>query len=186
MEKEDGTSMKEKKNVVTKIFSLLEGKEKWQTVLLMLMIVISAGAEFVGVSIIFPIINLLMGQSNVEDSIYCRIVMTFFHLESEESVIIGLIMITIAVYILKNAYLAWMYGYIYRYAMNVRRKFAMKLMNAYMKQPYPFFVKRKTSDLIRSVNEDTGNVYEVIYSMCIVVSQAVRQLVLWHILQQRI
>ncbi len=173
MEKEDGTSMKEKKNVVTKIFSLLEGKEKWQTVLLMLMIVISAGAEFVGVSIIFPIINLLMGQSNVEDSIYCRIIMTFFHLESEESVIIGLIMITIAVYILKNAYLAWMYGYIYRYAMNVRRKFAMKLMNAYMKQPYPFFVKRKTSDLIRSVNEDTGNVYEVIYSMCIVVSQAV-------------
>lgn len=173
MEKEDGTSMKEKKNVVTKIFSLLEGKEKWQTVLLMLMIVISAGAEFVGVSIIFPIINLLMGQSSVEDSIYCRIVMTFFHLESEESVIIGLIMVTIAVYILKNAYLAWMYGYIYRYAMNVRRKFAMKLMNAYMKQPYPFFVKRKTSDLIRSVNEDTGNVYEVIYSMCIVVSQAV-------------
>ncbi len=165
--------MEKKKNIVSKIWSLLENRRKWQTVFIMLIIVISAGAELIGVSIIMPIINLIMGQGEAEDSLYCRIIMKLFHLDGDGNIIIVLLLITIAVYIIKNAYLAWMYGYIYRYAMNVRRGFAMKLMNAYMEQPYAFFVKRKTSDLIRSVNEDTGNVYEVIYSMCIVVSQAV-------------
>lgn len=165
--------MEEKKNVVSKIWSLLENRKKWQTVIMMFLIVISAGAELIGVSIIMPIINLIMGQGEAQDSLYCRIIMKLFRLEEDGNIIIALLLITIAVYILKNVYLAWMYGCIYRYAMNIRRGFAMKLMNAYMKQPYAFFVKRKTSDLIRSVNEDTGNAYEVIYSLCIVVSQAV-------------
>lgn len=165
--------MKKNNNIISKIFYLLSSKEKWQTLSIMFFIVISAGAELIGVSIIMPIINLTMGQGSAEDSWYCRIMIKIFHLEDEGSVIIGLLLITIAIYIIKNVYLAWMYGYIYRYAMNVRRKFAMKLLNAYMEQPYPFFVKHKTSDLIRSVNEDTGNVYEVIYSLCIVVTQAV-------------
>lgn len=165
--------MEKKKNIVSKIWSLLDKKKKWQTVLIMFFIIISAGAELIGVSIFMPIINMIMGQGKAEDSLYCRIIMNLFHIENDGNIIIILLLVTIAIYIIKNAYLAWMYGYIYRYAMNVRRSFAMKLMNAYMEQPYAFFVKRKTSDLIRSVNEDTGNVYEVIYSMCIVVSQGV-------------
>lgn len=164
--------MENKKNLISKIWSLLDGRKKWQTVLMVFLFVISAGAELIGVSIILPVINLIMGQENAEDNFYCRIIIKLFGLEGSENVAIVLLLITIAVYILKNAYLAWMYGCIYRYAMNVRRGFAMKLMNSYMGQPYAFFVKRKTSDLIRSVNEDTANVYEVIYSLCIVVSQA--------------
>lgn len=164
--------MKKDNNVISKIFYLLNSKERWQMLSIIFFSIISAGVELIGVSIIMPIINLTMGQGKVEDSRYCRIIISIFHFKEESSVIIGLLMVTIAIYIIKNIYLAWMYGYIYRYSMNVRRKFAMKLLNAYMEQPYAFFVKHKTSDLIRSVNEDTGNVCEVINSICIIVVQA--------------
>ncbi len=165
--------MESKKNLLSKIWYLIDGKRKLQTIFILFLIVVSAGAELIGVSIILPVINLIMGEGSPEDNLYCRIIMRVFGLEDSANIAIALLMITIVIYILKNAYLAWMYGYIYRYAMNVRRGFAMKLLNSYMGQPYAFFVKRKTSDLIRSVNEDTANVYEVIYSLCIVVAHAV-------------
>lgn len=163
--------MKKNNNIISKIFYLLSSKDKWQMLSIIFFSVISAGAELIGVSIIMPIINLTMGQGSVEDSRYCKIIISVFHFEKESSVIIGLLIITISIYIIKNLYLTWMYGYIYRYSMNVRRKFAMKLLNAYMEQPYAFFVRHKTSDLIRSVNEDTRNSCEVINSVCIVASQ---------------
>jgi len=160
-------------NLVGKLLQLLDSREKWQTVLIMLLSVVSAAAELIGVSIILPIINLTLGQGTAEDSFYCRIIMRLFGLESDDSVIIVLILCTIGIYIVKNLYLIWMYGYVYRYAASVRRNFAMKLLKVYMRQPYPFFVRRKTPDLIRSVNEDTNNLYEVIYSLCLLVSQAI-------------
>ena len=165
--------MEKKSSFIAKIWYLIDAKKRWQTVLIMILIVISAGAELIGVSIILPIINLILGQTNTENNVYCRVVMHVFHLKDDTNLIIVLLLITIAVYILKNVYLMWMYGYIYRYAMNVRRGLAMRLMTSYMRQPYSFFVKRKSSDLIRSINEDTGNVYEVVYSICVVVSQAI-------------
>lgn len=165
--------MEKKNSFIAKIWYLIDAKKRWQTVLIMILIVISAGAELIGVSIILPIINLILGQTNTENNVYCRLVMQVFHLEDDTNLIIVLLLITIAIYILKNVYLMWMYGYIYRYAMNVRRGLAMRLMTSYMRQPYSFFVKRKSSDLIRSINEDTGNVYEVVYSICVVISQAI-------------
>lgn len=166
--------MKEKpKNLVGKLLQLLERREKWQTVLIMLLSVISAAAELIGVSIILPIIDLTLGQGETGDSFYCRIIMKVFGIENSDSVIIALILCTIVIYIVKDLYLIWMYGYVYRYAASVRRNFAMKLLKVYMRQPYTFFVKRKTPELIRSVNDDTNNLYEVVYSLCLLVSQAI-------------
>jgi len=164
---------KKPQNLVGKLLQLLERREKWQTVLIMLLSVVSAAAELTGVSIILPIIDLTLGQGEAQDSFYCRIIMKLFGIENRDSIIIVLILCTIVIYIVKNLYLIWMYGYVYRYAASVRRNFAMKLLKVYMRQPYTFFVKRKTPELIRSVNEDTNNLYEVIYSLCLLVSQAI-------------
>lgn len=168
--------MKERKGVISKILYLLGKKEKLQTLLIIGLIIISAGAELIGVSIVLPIINLTMGQGNMADDIYCRIIMRIFHVEEGKSVIVILLIAMILIYILKNAYLAWMYSYIYYYSMNIRRKFAMKLLNSYMARPYSFFTSRNSSDLIRSVNEDTMHLYGVIFNICAMVSNAVTAL----------
>lgn len=164
---------KEPKYLLGKLLRLFNRQEKLQTIFIMILSVISAGAELIGVSIILPIIDLTLGQGEINDSLYCRIMIRLFRLEERDSIIIILIFGTIIIYILKNLYLTWMYGYVYRYAASVRRSFAVKLLKAYMQQPYTFFVKRKTSDLIRSVNDDTSNLYEVLYSLFLLVSQMI-------------
>lgn len=164
---------KKPQNIVGKLLNLFNRQEKLQTVFIMILSVISAGAELIGVSIILPIIDLTLGQGKIEGSFYCRIMVKLFRVEERDSIIIMLIICTIIIYIVKNLYLTWMYGYVFRYAANVRRNFAVMLLKAYMQQPYTFFIKRKTSDLIRSVNEDTNNLYEVLYSLFLLVSQAI-------------
>lgn len=167
---------KNPQNMIEKLLRLLNRREKLQTVLIILLSILSAAAELVGVSIILPIIDLTLGQGEIGDSLYCRIITKIFRLEDRNSIIILLILCTIVIYIVKNLYLIWMYGYVYRYAANVRKNFATMLLNVYMRQPYTFFVKRKTPDLIRSVNDDTNNLYEVIYSICLLVSQTITAL----------
>lgn len=164
---------KESQNIVRKLLRLFNRQEKLQTVFIMILSAVSAGAELIGVSIILPIIDLTLGQGELESNVYCRVMIKFFRVEDRNLIIIMLIICTIIIYIVKNLYLIWMYGYVYRYAANVRRNFAVKLLKAYMQQPYTFFIKRKTSDLIRSVNEDTNNLYEVLYSLFLLISQAI-------------
>ena len=96
--------MNERKSIISKIFYMLDRKEKLQTVLIVFLSIISAAAELIGVSIILPIINLTMGQANIEDNLYCRILIALFGVNDNRSIIIMLTVSTILIYIIKNIY----------------------------------------------------------------------------------
>ena len=104
---------REPQNLVGKLSRLFNKQEKLQTAFIMILSVISAGAELIGVSIILPIIDLTLGQGEIEDSFYCKIMVKLFRAEERDSIIIMLIICTIINYIVKNLYFICMYGYVY-------------------------------------------------------------------------
>ena len=164
-------------NTINKLRYLLDKKMKIRVFFVSFMIVIGSMAELIGVAIILPIVNLAI-DSDFENNMWCKMVINITGINGREKIMLVLISATIAIYILKSFYLSWMNSNLYRFSAVVRKGMAVRLLQAYLKQPYEFFLKKNTSELIRGVNEDTGRFYEVIVNCLLVFSNGLTSLVL--------
>ncbi|MDE7282064.1 MAG: ABC transporter ATP-binding protein/permease [Lachnospiraceae bacterium] len=164
-------------NTINKLKYLLDRKMKIRVFLVSFMIIIGSMAELIGVAIILPIVNLAI-DSDFENNMWCKMVINITGINGREKIMLVLISATIAIYILKSFYLSWMNSNLYRFSAVVRKGMAVRLLQAYLKQPYEFFLRKNTSELIRGVNEDTGRFYEVIVNCLLVFSNGLTSLVL--------
>lgn len=169
--------MEKRMSTIKKLSYLLDKKMKIQVLGILFLIIIGSVAELLGVAIIAPIVNLAM-DDNFAQNTWCRLVMNLTGYETREQVLIVMIVAVIIIYVLKNAYLSWMYSRLYRFSAIVKKQMAVKLMESYLNQPYSFFLKKNTSDLIRSVNQDTAQLYEVVLNCLLVAANAFTSLVL--------
>ncbi len=161
-----------------KLNYLLSDRLKRKLFLVLIFIIIGSALELLGISILLPIINLAVDVEHADDNMVYKIVTDITGATDFRSTFVVLLVITIVVYFAKNAYLAWMNAYNEKYANDVKRYLATRLMKAYMKEPYPFFLNHNSSDIIRSVNNDTSNVFQVVNNLVQVASLSLTTLAL--------
>lgn len=164
-------------NTIRKLRYLLDRKTKLGILGILLMVIAGSFAELVGIAIILPIVNLAI-DTDFENNIWCKAVIRITGMDDRETIMLILILATIVIYIIKSFYLSWMNSRLYRFSAVVRKGMAVRLMRSYLKQPYSFFLKKNTSELIRSVNEDTGRFYEVILNCLLVAANGLTAAVL--------
>ena len=162
--------------IIKKLNYLLDGKTKIRLVGIFILTILGSFAELIGVAVVLPVVNLAMDTSDYRQNYWAKIVMSITGADTKEAVLIWIIIATVIVYVLKNIYLSVMNYRLYRFAADVKRAQATKLMKAYMAQPYEFFLYHNTSDLLRGVNNDTAQLYEVIINCLMVVSSALTAL----------
>lgn len=156
--------------IIKKINYILDRKTKAKAIVVLIMTCIGAALELAGVSIILPLVNIGMGQENAQDNSICKIIMDITGILNPTKVLMLLVLLMIFIYIVKNIYMAYMNCIIFHFSMNVRRKLATKLMTSYLKQPYSFFLNKNSSELIRSINTDTAQFYEMLSNCFLVAS----------------
>lgn len=159
-----------------KLKYLLDRKIKLQIIFLFILVTIGSFAELLGVAIIFPIVELAMGETNLADNKIASMIMTFTNSSDKDIILLWMIAFTIIVYIIKNCYLVYMNNRLYAFSANIKRQMATRLMSAYLKQPYSFFLQKNTSELIRSVNLDTAQLYEIVLNCLQIVSNGLTAL----------
>lgn len=165
-------------SLLKKIAYIFDRNVKLQMFGLMIMSVIGALLELIGVSILLPIIDLAVSPDNIMDNIYCRLISRVFHVTGYRDILLILICTMLAVYLFKNAFLAVMYNLIYRFSGEVHNKIAGRLIHTYLVQPYAFFLRKNTSELIRSVKTDTIGFYQAVYNFMMIISSGLISLCL--------
>lgn len=152
-------------NAIKKLNYLLDKKNKIKLIGIFCLIVLGSFAELMGVTIILPIVNLAMDQGDMQSDFLASNILKFTSASTKEEVLIYMIVLTIVIYIVKNMYVCFVYRKQFGYAAAIKRQYATKLMKSYMEQPYSFFLNRNTSELIRCVNVDTTQLFQVINSL---------------------
>ena len=163
---------------IRKLNYLLEKQTKRKMFFVLLIIVAGSALELLGISILLPLINLAVDTEHATDNFAYKSVEKLFGTESFEGTFIYLMIITMLVYVIKNMYLAWMNAYNEKFANDVKRQLATRLMKAYLKEPYVFFLNKNSSEIIRSVNNDTSNVFQVVNNLIMVMSLGLTSLTL--------
>lgn len=150
---------------------LFDFKLKMKMLGMIVIILLGSIVELLGVAIILPIIELVASPDSMEKSKYCQLVSRVTGVTDAKNVLLILIFSTIGLYILKNIYLAWMTFMMNRFSKNIKMIFSARLMECYMKQPYSYFLRKNTAEILRSVINDTVGMYTAITNGLQFVSQ---------------
>ena len=144
-----------------KIFSIFTPKEQHYCAFLVAAMMIGAALEAVGIGAILPLISL-MGQPDflarhAEIADYAARVGITTHTE----LIVGISLLLILLYILKNLYLAWPLRLQINFSISNQIRFSKELMASYLAKPYLFHLNHNTATLLRNVNQGGFYVFPV-------------------------
>lgn len=139
-----------------KLFALLEPRERWRFVVLMVCLIVAALADLVGLSAVLGLLNVLSDPARLPglpvigpvlsriaggDIFTGQIVLTL--------AVIGVIVVSVIVRALGT------YAMI-RYAEMRGYSIACRLLGAYLRQPYVWFLNRNTASISKSVLSETS------------------------------
>lgn len=138
-----------------KIFYCISERNRLLTAFILLIIIIGGAAELIGVSLFNPFLEILMNPESVETNKWLNLVYSMFPFGNTTNFLAFIAAVIIFVYIFKNAFLVWQKSYIYKYSYNLQKEVSERLLSAFMRMPYTFFLNVNIAELQRTLLTDT-------------------------------
>ena len=155
--------MRKAKDLWKKFQFILTKRQKQYGVFILVMTMIGAVAEMLGVSIIAPFVQAMVAPEELMENRYFKPLLGWFQIQTTGQLLLFMGAGIAVVYIVKNLYLILLSYCRIKYSTKVQRELSVLMMNSYMKRGYLFFVQVNTADLLRGVLEDVKSVYQIIY-----------------------
>jgi len=149
-----------------KSYLAIDGRSKLSILLLLLVGgIIGSFMEVIGLSLIFPLINVIsnpemIGETGIVSKLYY-----FFNFESSNSFLIFLTLAVAGVFIAKSFYMLGLY-YIQSYFIN-RWQFELadRLFNMYIYAPFSMHLSRNSAELIRNLGLTSSLYNGIVFSI---------------------
>ena len=159
-------------NVYRRLKTLLNGKQKRDFILLLVLIIISAFLETLGVSVILPIITAVADPDAVLGNEYVRTVMNMMGLELTGLSFAKLVLIAaIIIYAVKNLYLLFLYYIQAAYVSKLESGTSSRLLNDYLNRPYEFYLNADVNAIFQTVNKDIPHVFILLQEVLLTLTE---------------
>lgn len=130
-------------------------KQKFNMLILFVAMLVGTALEVVGVTAILPLIETMTNPQTILEKSYLNFFYNAFHFQSTNSFMIVLCLLVIFVYFIKNVYVMLQNDLQYRFVFNNQVRISYRLMSVYMAQPYLFHAQHNSTELMRTVINDT-------------------------------
>ena len=129
--------------------TLLLDKDKKKYYLIFPLMLLTMALETLGLGLIIPIISVIFDENFLEKY--------FFFLNSYDKITKLTIILSFVVlfYIFKNIIIVLIQAHINRFAWNLKSYVSNKLLKKYVYQPYNFFLKKNSSEILRNLLHDS-------------------------------
>lgn len=138
-----------------KLWSLFSRRDRVNAAILFALMAVGAVLEVVGVGAIPAFIALLNSPERVMANPRVQQVYDTLGLTSVNQLFMVAAAALVAIFLLKNVYLAWMYYAKPRFVYNRYIAVATRLFETYLRAPYTFHLSRNTAELLRNTNSET-------------------------------
>lgn len=160
-------------DLIKKIISILNRKQRGQTILVFFLTLIGAFLEVLGVSAVLPLIQAMIYPDQLRKNVVVGEVVDVLHITSDVQLLLLISAGVVLVYLIKNGYLILLSYIRVRYASAVKRELGIRVMNIYLKNGYPFFIKNNTNDLHRGITGDVAGIYNIISFLFRLISEGI-------------
>ncbi|HHT9158373.1 MAG TPA: ABC transporter ATP-binding protein [Candidatus Brocadiaceae bacterium] len=137
---------------------LIADKEFYHKMIIMLvMVIIAAAFETIGIGLIVPYIQLLGDPQRINEIQWLALIYKKTGFENNTSFLILLSVVLIGFYIIKNSYLLLMYFLQFHFCYEKKISLSSNIFRSYLSRPYSFHLQRNTSELLRNVTLSVDN-----------------------------
>lgn len=151
--------------IFKKINYILDRSQKKGLLYLAICVVIGSFFETISISAVLPIVNVVTNPEIINTSRWYRMIGDFFNIHETRQFIFALSMIMIAVYVIKNLYLIYLYDMQFRYTTENQKRISCKLMQCYLSQDYLFHVSHNPAELQRNCSSDVNSFFQVLLNI---------------------
>ena len=149
-------------NLANKIFFLLIGGYRRQSVILIFMMVIGTMLEVAGIGLVIPVLGFLSNkEAIIESQLFQSLIPSSINLADTNFLLWG-ILILIFVYLVKTVYLTYLSWRISKTVYGLEESLSRKLYNKYLNQSFAFHLENNSGQLIQNVSGEVNQLASII------------------------
>lgn len=157
--------------IIYQLNYIMTGEQKRRAIWLLLVIIISAGFELLGVSAILPFVQAVIDPDKMLQNKYIVRFAPVFGIDDPNTLLFSLGVGLILLYIIKNAFMLYANYVQYDFSSRLQKEMTVKMLYSYMNRPYTYFLDTNTSEILRGCANDIGSAYIIIENLSIILSQ---------------
>lgn len=148
--------------IIKQLNRILSIRQKRDVICVCIITIIGSLFELLGVTAILPFLQALLSPDELLSNEWTAQLISFFRITSGRQLMMLMGVILILLYLIKNAYMLFMYYAQYNFSTKIQRELSIKLLHAYMSRPYSFFLNINSTEIVRSCNDDVLGVHNTI------------------------
>lgn len=146
-----GNAERQMKSDLKKIWAILAPQEKHKTIVMIVLVILMALAETVGVLSIMPFLSVLARPDIIQENAGLIWLYEKFSLNSNHEFITWLGVASIVLVVGSSAFKTITLHLLNRFTFLLRHSISARLLSGYLHQPYEFFLTYNSSELSRNV-----------------------------------
>lgn len=150
------------RDMVKKLLSILDRRQKVRIVGLIILILIGGILETVGVSLILPLLSAILDERSFAANEWVISFMNALSIENVRHFIYLLLFALIFMYIFKAAYLIWLTYVQSKFVNRNRCRCTTNLLSQYLHKPYEYYLYAETSTIVRTIYGDMDNIFNLL------------------------
>lgn len=154
---------------------LLDKRQKRIMVVLVFMMLIGAILETLGISMIYPVMNIVMEKDAVQKHTYLQVICRIFHIDQSDTtgLMVFIMLSLIGMFIVKNIYLFFQQKVQLKFVYTNQFATSRRMMINFMERPYEYYLGADTAVIQRSITSDVNNMYGLILSLLQLCSETI-------------
>lgn len=156
----------------SKMLSLLTSSERRSAAVLVGLMLVGMFLEALGVGLVIPVIALMTQPNLAQDYPQLQSIFHSFEQLTRAQLIQTAMIAIVAIYLVKNAFLAFLAWRQARFTNSVQVELSKRLFSLYMAQPYAFHLQRNSAQLIRNVSSEVGMFSDAIANASMVLAES--------------
>ena len=149
--------------VLKKLRFILNKKQKRNAILVLIVILVSSALELLGVTVILPFLQAVISPNELMKYNVVAFFISKFNINDKSDLLILMCITLIMIYLIKNVVMIWAKYIQADYATTIEKELSVRMLSSYMSRPYSFFLDTNSAEILRGCNDDTNNVYCVLY-----------------------
>lgn len=150
------------KDIIVKFNKVLNAKQKSRVGILIILILIGAILETLGVSMIYPLVEAVMMPESFQNNRLIVWIGGILGMGSTEEYVSMMLWALIFVFLFKCVYLIFLNYVQYSFIMNSQYRISRDLLKVYLNKPYEFYLNASTADVLRTVYADSTGIFSLL------------------------
>lgn len=157
--------------IVAQLNYVIDRKQKKSAVKVFLCMIFASALELLGVSAIYPFLQMILNPKELESKWYIAWVFGLYPEATSVNILLIVGVLIILIYLFKNLFMIFISYVQSSFAAEFQREASVKMLNSYLKRSYQYFLNINSGVIIRGITSDVNGTYQILLNLFTMLSE---------------